>query len=205
MKVLGILRGPCQHSAAQCLNLIRSTALSEIPWYSTNARGRYPKQTSGIFVYNRANAFKSIFNDVRHILMVTRSESRNDCLRKAWFSTTRKLCAGDSRSDVFVSDHFRIPRSDLDKLVKRMGWKAMQRGEWLDVELCPSEVCQGTRQQQSSKGTGDNAFTFGINVHSGSYQCFRCKATGSWLKLKKHLNEAEIGPLDKASVRDQDP
>ena len=59
--------------------------------------------------------------------------------------------------------------------------------DWTHIEMCPDALCQGSENQQRSKHTGDNRFTFGINTSGGSFHCFRCDAKGSWFALKKAL------------------
>jgi hypothetical protein len=140
------------------------------------------------------------YGSVRHFARLDTSQlGQRPSLFGHMISSTRNVHS-DSSKGVFVSDHFRIPKTDLDQLISRMGWKALRRGDWMDMELCPSEVCQGTPQQQSNKGEGDNRFTFGVNVYSGSFQCFRCKVTGSWLELKRQLNDDIV--VDKLNIQD---
>lgn len=116
--------------------------------------------------------------------------ARNNLRGKRLFNND----SGDGRGPGadFVSKHFRIPPRAVDDLAERMGWSTKRQQEWVMIELCPHEVCEGTPQQQNTKGEGDNLYTFGVSSNNGSFNCFRCGSKGSWFKLKHGINKNQI-------------
>jgi hypothetical protein len=129
------------------------------------------------------------------------SASRRLIIRRGEFRQFSRFSSYNRKGD---SKEFELSEGTVTNLLQQNGHKYRTGNEWHTVQVCIEEACEGSASQRLGRDKVGNLHVFGIHRRNGSYHCFRCGASGSWIQLLNKLGLDERGQASSKPL-DHDP